>query len=121
MGKHYLIQTIGQENPLTRLCTLLLLFACISASAQTDSDQLLQDRLKAHIEFLASDELRGREPGTEGYDIAANYVASQFRQMGLVPARQHIWAPGRIWSCGAMFALSTAFTSGCTTTVRRPG
>ena len=63
------------------------LMLCILATPlSADSEQLLQDRLKAHIEFLAADELKGREAGTEGYDIAASYVSSQFRQMGLVPA-----------------------------------
>ena len=50
------------------------------------SDQPLEKRLRAHIEFLADDRLRGRQPGSDGYDIAANYVASQFLQMGLLPA-----------------------------------
>jgi Zn-dependent M28 family amino/carboxypeptidase len=49
-------------------------------------DQQLQNRLRAHIEFLADDRLRGRQPGSDGYNIAANYVASQFLQMGLLPA-----------------------------------
>jgi Zn-dependent M28 family amino/carboxypeptidase len=43
-------------------------------------------RIRAHVEFLASDLLEGREAGTRGYDIAANYVASQFAQLGLTPA-----------------------------------
>ena len=55
-------------------------------AAQGDDDAPLQGRLEAHIAFLADDLLRGRQPGTEGYDIAANYVASQFRHMGLLPA-----------------------------------
>lgn len=62
---------------------------CLSggfALADSESEALLQQRLKAHIEFLAADELRGREPGTDGYNIAAGYVASQFSQMGLLPA-----------------------------------
>jgi len=69
--------------------TLLLLFlsCCASAYCEEDpEDALLQARLEAHIAFLADDLLRGRQPGTAGYDIAANYVASQFRQMGLQPA-----------------------------------
>jgi hypothetical protein len=57
-----------------------------AAIAAEDSDLLLQNRLRAHIEFLADDHLRGRQPGSDGYNIAANYVASQFLQMGLVPA-----------------------------------
>jgi len=54
--------------------------------AQDEPDLLLQQRIQAHITFLADDLLRGRQPGTEGHQIAAAYVASQFRQMGLAPA-----------------------------------
>src|SRR5438309_1946097 len=38
-----------------------------------------------HVEYLASDELDGREPGTAGYEKAANYVAGQFEEAGLKP------------------------------------
>ena len=37
------------------------------------------DRVKAHVAFLADDLLEGRDAGTRGYDIAARYVASQYR------------------------------------------
>jgi hypothetical protein len=36
--------------------------------------------------FLSSDLLEGRDSGSRGFDIAAEYVASQFRQLGLTPA-----------------------------------
>jgi len=42
-------------------------------------------RVRAHVEFLASDLLEGRDTGTRGYDIAAAYVVSQFTQLGLKP------------------------------------
>lgn len=42
--------------------------------------------LKAHMGFLADDLLEGREAGTRGYDIAANYVAAQYAVMGVKPA-----------------------------------
>jgi len=42
--------------------------------------------IKAHMAFLADDLLEGRESGTRGYDIAANYVASQYAVMGVKPA-----------------------------------
>ena len=70
-----------------RLATLFLSLAaatCFASDGQ-ENDWLLEARLEAHINFLADDLLRGRQPGTEGYDIAAAYVASQFRQMGLQP------------------------------------
>jgi hypothetical protein len=65
-------------------CALLL--ATVVMGAVDESDQQLQNRLRAHIEFLADDLMLGRQPGSDGYNIAANYVASQFRQMGLLPA-----------------------------------
>ncbi len=62
------------------------LLAVSATQAAEEPDQPLQDRLRAHIEFLADDLLRGRQPGSDGYNIAANYVAGQFLQMGLLPA-----------------------------------
>lgn len=44
------------------------------------------DRIRAHIDFLASDLLEGRETGERGYNIAAEYVATQCRLLGLEPA-----------------------------------
>jgi hypothetical protein len=44
------------------------------------------DLIKMHMAYLASDELLGRETGTEGYDMAAQYVADQFKALGLEPA-----------------------------------
>ena len=44
-----------------------------------------QAAMKAHVMFLASDAMRGREAGSGEYDIAAQYVASQFYAAGLKP------------------------------------
>lgn len=41
--------------------------------------------MKAHVVYLASDAMRGREAGSREYDIAAQYVASQFYSAGLRP------------------------------------
>jgi hypothetical protein len=43
-------------------------------------------RIEADVRFLADDLLEGREAGTRGFDIAALYVATRFRQLGLEPA-----------------------------------
>ncbi|NVJ59113.1 MAG: M28 family peptidase [Gammaproteobacteria bacterium] len=48
--------------------------------------QINTGAIQAHIEFLAHDLLEGRDTGSRGYDIAAQYVVSQFKQMGLKPA-----------------------------------
>ncbi len=44
------------------------------------------DRIEADVIFLADDTLNGRDTGSEGYRIAANYVAAEFRRLGLKPA-----------------------------------
>ena len=42
-------------------------------------------RIEADVIFLADDMLKGRDTGSEGYQIAANYVAAEFRRLGLKP------------------------------------
>lgn len=44
-----------------------------------------QAAIRAHLTFLADDLLEGRETGSRGYDIAANYVAAQLAQYGVAP------------------------------------
>ncbi len=41
--------------------------------------------IASHIHFLASDLLEGREPGTHGFEVAAEYVRAQFAAIGLQP------------------------------------
>jgi len=43
------------------------------------------DAIRAHMTFLADDAMEGREAGTRGYDIAANYVAAQYALLGVKP------------------------------------
>lgn len=61
------------------------LAACaILAAAGCTSD--LDRRFEGHIAYLASDELGGRGVGTPGIDLAAEYVAGEFKEIGLEPA-----------------------------------
>ena len=41
--------------------------------------------LRAHLEFIASDELQGRETGSPGIDIAAKYLEATCKRIGLDP------------------------------------
>jgi len=45
-----------------------------------------QAAMKAHVLFLASDEMKGREAASPEFAIAADYVAAQFYAAGLRPA-----------------------------------
>lgn len=57
----------------------------VAASAEFTPD-VRAGNIEAHIRFLASDYLQGRDVGTDGYEIAANYVAAQMQLLGLEPA-----------------------------------
>ena len=46
-------------------------------------------RLKAHLEFIASDEMEGRDTPSRGLDIATLYVATQLKLWGAIPAGDH--------------------------------
>ncbi|OOG70585.1 M28 family peptidase [Algoriphagus sp. A40] len=41
--------------------------------------------IRNHIAYLADDKLKGRMPGTEGYQMAVDYVVDQFKMMGVQP------------------------------------
>lgn len=43
------------------------------------------DSVRATVAFLSDDLLKGRDTGSEGYDIASRYVASRFAALGLKP------------------------------------
>jgi hypothetical protein len=67
--------------------SILIAFSTIDACAQKRTafpeDKLDQTEYAAHLRFLASDELRGRMTGTPWLEVAARYVAEQFRAAGL--------------------------------------
>ncbi|WP_240615628.1 M28 family metallopeptidase [Alteromonas facilis] len=45
-----------------------------------------EERIKAHMQFLADDLLEGRETGSRGHEIASLYIATEFAKYGLTPA-----------------------------------
>lgn len=71
-----------------RAITAILLLAAGTAHAAERGpwSEVQPEAIRGHVEFLASDLLEGRAAASRGYDIAAAYVASQFRQAGLQPA-----------------------------------
>jgi Zn-dependent M28 family amino/carboxypeptidase len=50
------------------------------------SAKIEENFLRAHVRFLADDQLEGRSPGGRGGILAAKYIASQFEALGLEPA-----------------------------------
>src|SRR5665213_4479029 len=50
------------------------------------ANHISANSLRGHVSFLASDLLEGRDTPSRGLDIAAEYIVSEFRRMGLEPA-----------------------------------
>ncbi len=44
------------------------------------------DKIRDAVKYLSSDELEGRGTGQKGGDVAADYIAAQFKSYGLKPA-----------------------------------
>jgi hypothetical protein len=53
---------------------------------QAALDRISEDSLRGHLSFIASDLLEGRNTPSRGLEIAAEYIAAQFRRAGLEPA-----------------------------------
>ncbi|HYH16562.1 MAG TPA: M28 family peptidase [Flavisolibacter sp.] len=69
-------------------------FATLQATAQTPAiskniqqamDRIDTNTIRSHIAYLADDRLKGRLPGTEGYQMAVDYVIDQYKRMGVAP------------------------------------
>lgn len=71
----------------------LLIFLILGCQGQQktliryeDDNELISLRaLKANMEFLASDELQGREAGTNSEQVASGFIASEFKKYGVEP------------------------------------
>ncbi|HXU35139.1 MAG TPA: M20/M25/M40 family metallo-hydrolase [Blastocatellia bacterium] len=48
-------------------------------------DAITAEGVMGHIKTLSSDEYEGRGPGTHGEELAINYIAEQFKKVGLEP------------------------------------
>ena len=67
-----------------------LLLALASPSAQS-----VATATRAHVDFLASDKLEGREAGSTGERLAADYIAAQLTRIGArpLPGRADMFMP----------------------------
>ncbi|NAS13963.1 M28 family peptidase [Poritiphilus flavus] len=58
---------------------------CIAIVLPLAGGAQLREKFQAHATYLASDELKGRGTGSEGIRLAAKYIATQFKEIGLEP------------------------------------
>jgi hypothetical protein len=68
-----------------------LAIAALFATQVLAAPEIGADRLLAHIKFLASDDMKGRDTGSEGLQRAADYIAAEFKAAGLQPGWKGQW------------------------------
>lgn len=96
------------------LATLASATAADAASRRSDRD--LENRLRHHIEVLASDEFGGREPGTDGEAKTLRYLGKEWFEIGLVSGTND---PGNEWFAPVSLVAREPATS--TAQFFRPG
>jgi Zn-dependent M28 family amino/carboxypeptidase len=72
------------RNRLTRFAFLVFALSTLAAPALPPT--LDPEKIRTHVKYLASDELEGRGMNQKGSDLAAQYIADQFKSYGLKPA-----------------------------------
>lgn len=70
---------------------LLLAFSLIVAQDKSNNPQITAEEIKAHLSFLASDDLKGRFSGTPEERLAGDYIKAQLESYGLKPAFNGNW------------------------------
>jgi Zn-dependent M28 family amino/carboxypeptidase len=68
------------------LAGILGLALAVSAQQNPTPDPAMARQIRGELEFLASDALQGRGSGTHDELLAAVYLASELRQIGIAPA-----------------------------------
>ncbi|WP_177761240.1 M28 family peptidase [Flavobacterium sp. I3-2] len=64
----------------------LLALVGLSSFAQTNQTyQIKEENIIKTLKYLTSDELEGRDSGSKGIELAANYLENQFKEVGIKP------------------------------------
>jgi hypothetical protein len=60
-----------------------------AAAVDSTAAIITPDTMGTHVAYLASDELEGRDTPSAGLEMAATYIADQFKSFGLEPIREN--------------------------------
>ena len=88
--------------------------AAFSDAWRAALERISADSMRGHLSFLSSDLLEGRKTPSRGLDIAAEYIAAQFRRAGLEPAGDDGYFQTANWSLASrdMSAFQLSFAGG---------
>ena len=81
--EHLLVNRQNKTMAAAFLSLFLSLVLGVPATAQAANRVASVERVGEDIRYLASDELEGRGPKTEGLEKAANYIRDRFENLGL--------------------------------------
>lgn len=59
--------------------------ALLTPEVRQSVEQVSADRIREHVRYLADDRLEGRDTGSPGGELAAQYIAKEFRTLRLQP------------------------------------
>ncbi len=90
-------------------------FACVMGAAEVNYSEEGK-RWWSHIEMLAKDDMKGRNVGTDGFKMAARYVAAEFEKAGLAPGGE-----GGTYTQKVPFVERRIDESKCSITLSRDG
>lgn len=76
-------------NKIKLLFSILLLVAFAAFSPSDKSPKITKGEITSHIKYLASDELAGRFPGTDGDRLTTDYIISEFEDYDVAPAGEN--------------------------------
>ena len=65
--------------------TILLFSTFTTFCQQIDNPEITAEEIRQHVDYFASDDLKGRDSGTEELFEAANYIKDEFVSYGLKP------------------------------------
>jgi Zn-dependent M28 family amino/carboxypeptidase len=85
-------------------------FAATAFASTMNAPSFDAEKIRAHVKYLASDELEGRGTGQKGGDVAADYIASQFKSYGLKPAGENGTYFQQVPMVGVKTLPATTFT-----------
>lgn len=71
---------------LTFILILFIFCTGVTDSSIPNKESITQDELTEMLTYLSSDEMEGRLSGERGCELAAEYIANEFEQYGLIPA-----------------------------------
>src|SRR6266576_321016 len=72
-----------RKSIVTSLLVALMLTVAIAQQPIQPTLTPSVERLRTHINYLASDKLEGRRTGSQGANLAAEYIAKEFSRYGV--------------------------------------